>query len=156
MFGFFKKYDAHLCSAVSGRIVNNGVPVEGLKVERQLLYTDEKNRIDTAYTDKNGNFTLPKIDIRSRAPGWTLVDQRTQQRIWVLYNNKYYILWSTALKSIEPSSSFDKKLSELNADLTTDLVAFTFINTDSPNTPHCAKSICRWENDFEILHIIED
>ncbi len=44
MFGFFKKYNAHLCSAVSGRILDNGKPLVGVKIERELYYIDNKRR----------------------------------------------------------------------------------------------------------------
>ncbi len=42
MFGFFKKYDAHLSPEVSGKILLNGQPLAGVKVERELCYIDEK------------------------------------------------------------------------------------------------------------------
>jgi hypothetical protein len=60
------------------------------------------------------------------------------------------------LWGVKPIVAYDKKLTQLNADLSNDLIAFTFTNKDSPHAPHCARSICRWETDFEILHIIED
>ncbi|WP_286133293.1 DUF6795 domain-containing protein [Colwellia sp. UCD-KL20] len=42
MFAWFKKYDAHLCSAVSGRILDKGKPLAGVKIERELRYIDNK------------------------------------------------------------------------------------------------------------------
>jgi len=55
MFGFFKKYNAHLCSAVSGRILDSGKPLVGVKIERELRYIDNKKRIDKALTDEMDN-----------------------------------------------------------------------------------------------------
>ncbi|WP_159820408.1 DUF6795 domain-containing protein [Colwellia sp. 20A7] len=156
MFGFFKKYDAHLCSVVSGRILDNGEPLVGVKVERELMYIDEKKRIDSTLTDKNGCFTLPVVNVRSKAPGWAFCEQFTKQFIWINLKSKYHVLWNASLSSVEPISAYDRKLSQLNADLSSEQVAFTFTNKDSPHVPHCARSICRWDTDFEILHIIED
>lgn len=127
-----------------------------IKVERELYYIDDKKRLDNTLTDENGCFTLPAVNIRSKAPGWLFVDQRTQQYISANFSGKNYVLWSTSLKLIEPITAYDKKLSQLNADLLNNEIAFTFIDENNPNIPHCARSICRWVSDFEILHIIED
>lgn len=63
MFGFFKKYNAHLCSAVSGRILDNGKPLVGVKIERELYYIDNKRREDSTLTDENGLFNLPAVNL---------------------------------------------------------------------------------------------
>ena len=155
MFGFFKKYDAHLCSAVSGRILDNGKPLVGVKVERELYYIDEKTREDSTLTDENGCFTLSAVNIRSRAPGWLLCEQLTKQVIYTEYNNTFYKIWAATVWGIEPIAAYERKLSQLNADLSSPLVAFTFTDDTIPNRPHSASSICRWKSDFEILHTIE-
>jgi hypothetical protein len=151
MFGFFKKYDAHLCSAVSGRILDNGKPVVGVKVEGELYYVDEKTREDSDLTDENGCFTLPEVNVRSKAPGWLLCEQRTKQNIGIELHNKYYNLWSAALPIAEPVPEYDKKLSHLHADLSNLLVTFTFKNENNTQAPYIASSICRWNDDFTIL-----
>ena len=156
MFGFFKKYDAHLCSAVSGRILDNGQPLVGVKVERELYYIDEKTREDSTLTDENGCFTLPAVNVRSKAPGWLFCEQRTKQNIGIEFNNNYYNLWSTVFPLIEPIAAYDRKLSQLNADLKDPLVFFQFTNDDSSHVMHGARSICRWETDFNIHHLIEE
>jgi len=156
MFGFFKKYDAHLCSAVSGRILNNGKPLIGVKIERELRYIDNKKRHDSTLTDKNGNFTMPEINIRSKGPGWSFSEQKTGQMIGFYYNNEFYQLWATYLPMTDPILAYDKKLSQLNADIINSNVFFTFENIESPHAPHASSSICRWDSDFEIHHITED
>lgn len=153
---FFKKYDAHLCSAVSGKILDNGKPVVGVKVERSLIDFDSKTHKDSALTNENGHFSLPAVNIRSRSPGSLFRELLTSQEIYIKQNNTLFTLWSTSLWGIKPIVAYDIKLSRLNADFSNDLIAFTFTNKDSPHAPHCARSICRWETDFEILHIIED
>jgi hypothetical protein len=156
VFGFFKKYDAHLCSAVSGRIVDNGKPVVGVKVERQLYYIDDKKRKDSTLTDENGYFSLPEINIKSKAPGWLFCEQFTKQFIWIVIDNNHYDLWSGKLGGIEPIMAYDRKLSKLNADLKNPHVFFQFKNDYVSHVKHGARSICRWDTDFEIHHIIED
>lgn len=155
MFGFFKKYDAHLCSAVSGRILNNGKPLAGIKIERELYYIDDKTREDSTLTDENGYFTLPEVNVRSKAPGWLFTEQLTKQVIYTEYNNSFFKIWSATAWGIDPIPAYERKLSQLNADLTDPLVAFTFIDDTIPTRPHSATSICRWESDFTILHTIE-
>jgi hypothetical protein len=156
MFGFFKKYNAHLCSAVSGRILDSGKPLVGVKIERELRYIDNKKRIDKALTDENGQFTMPAVNIRSKAPGWLFCEQMTGQTIGFYYKNEFYRLWGAFLPGTEPISAYDKKLSQLNADLVNPLVHFNFNNAEISHVPHSASSICRWNSDFEIHHIIED
>ncbi|WP_028862427.1 DUF6795 domain-containing protein [Psychromonas aquimarina] len=156
MFGFFKKYDAHLCSAVSGQILLNGKPLVGGKVERGLNYIDDKKREDHTLTDEQGCFTMPAVNVRSKAPGWAFAEQLTMQLIYIEHNNKPYVLWSACLSGTEPVPAYDKKLKTLQADLSNPEVAFTFINESNPNVPHCVRSVCRWNDDFEILHIVKD
>ncbi|MGV2873887.1 DUF6795 domain-containing protein [Colwellia sp. E150_009] len=155
MFGFFKKYNAHLCSAVSGRILDSGKPLVGVKIERELYYIDNKRREDSTLTDENGLFNLPAVNVRSQAPGWLFCEQLTKQVIYTKYNNNFFKLWAATAWGIKPIPAYERKLSELNADLSDPLVAFTFIDDTIPNRPHSASSICRWESDFKILHTIE-
>ncbi|UJF20981.1 DUF6795 domain-containing protein [Shewanella sp. OMA3-2] len=156
MFGFFKKYDAHLCSAVSGRILDNGKPLVGVKIERELRYIDNKKRIDSTLTDKNGCFTMPVVNIRSKAPGWLFCEQMTGQTIGFFYKSEFYKLWGTFLSGTESIAAYDEKLSQLNADIVNPNVFFTFENKEVSHVPYGASSICRWDTDFEIQQIIED
>ncbi len=156
MFGFFKKYDAHLCSAVSGKILDNGNPLAGVNIERSLIDFDSKTHKDSTLTDENGCFTLPAVNIRSRSPGSLFRELLTSQEIYIKQSNNLFTLWSITLWGVKPIVAYDKKLAQLNGDLSNNLIAFTFTNKDSPHAPHCARSICRWDTDFEILHIIED
>jgi hypothetical protein len=156
VFGFFKKYDAHLCSAVSGRILENGKPVADLKIERILVDFDSKERKDSTITDQNGAFTLPAVNIRSRSPGSLFRELLTKQKIYLKKQDELFTLWSTTLWGVEPIAAYDRKLSQLNADLKNPLVFFQFKNDYVSHVKHGARSICRWDTDFEIHHIIED
>jgi len=156
VFGFLKKYDAHLCSAVSGRILDNGKPVADLKIERILVDFDSKERKDSTTTDQNGDFSLPAVNIRSRSPASLFRELLTKQKIYFKKQDELFTLWSTTLWGVEPINAYDKKLSQLNAELTDPEVYFNFTKDYESNDMHGACSICRWESDFEIHHIIED
>jgi len=156
VFGFFKKYDAHLCSAVSGLILDNGKPVVDLKIERLLVDFDSKERKDSTITDQNGAFALPAVNIRSRSPASLFRELLTHQEIYLKRDHTSFTLWSTTLWGVEPIAAYDRKLSKLNADLKNPLVFFQFANDYVSHIKHGARSICRWDTDFEIHHIIED
>ncbi len=99
---------------------------------------------------------MPAVNIRSKAPGWVFAEQRTKQIIGIEYQKKFHVLWSTVLAGIEPVESYNQKLAQLNADLANPCVVFTFMNKHNPNNPHCARSICRWPEDFEIFRTVEE
>ncbi|WP_281560372.1 DUF6795 domain-containing protein [Thalassomonas sp. RHCl1] len=150
MFGFFKKYDVHLCPLVKGQILKEGKAVAGIEVIRSLTYVDNKERIDSVKTDDKGNFILPKVNIRSKMPGNFMVEHNTRQIIYTEQNNKKYILWNTSMWGFKPIAAFNRKLSSLNCDLTSPKVSFEFANDKHPQRPHYAGTICRWDEDFEI------
>ena len=150
MFGFFKKYDVHLCPEVKGQILNQGKPLVGKKVIRFLSYVDQKERFDHGVTDEEGRFSLPEVNIRSKMPGNFMVEHNTLQMIYIEQNNKKYTLWNSNLPGYKPISAYNRKLSSLHCDLISPDVSFEFANKANPQRPHYAGSICRWENDFTI------
>ncbi|WDE05161.1 hypothetical protein SG34_028350 [Thalassomonas viridans] len=150
MFGFFKKYDVHLCPEVKGQIFNQGKPLAGEKIIRYLSYVDYKDRFDHTFTDEEGRFSLPEVNIRSKLPGNFLVEHNTLQIIYIEQNKKKYTLWNSSLEGYEPKAAYARKLSSLNCDLTSPDVSFEFANDQNPQRPHYAGSICRWDKDFKI------
>lgn len=56
MFGWFKKQEVFLSSAVNGIVTENGKPVASLEIMRSLMYIDEKDHRDIAITDHTGIF----------------------------------------------------------------------------------------------------
>ncbi|WP_281557917.1 DUF6795 domain-containing protein [Thalassomonas sp. RHCl1] len=66
MFGWLKKKDAYLCPEVKGVVKENGIPVANIQVSRQLIYMDDKKRLNHVITDSSGLFTFPEIIIQSR------------------------------------------------------------------------------------------
>ena len=150
MFGFFKKYDVHLCPQVKGQILNQGKPVIGEKVIRYLSYVDRKERYDDVITDSEGRFTLPEVNIRSKMPGNFMVEHNTLQIIYIEQDTEKYVLWNSNLPGFKPIAAYSRKLSSLNCDLTSADVSFEFARDKHPERPHYAGSICRWDEDFTI------
>lgn len=79
MFGWFKKQDVFLSSAVKGVVTENGKPVANLEIIRKLIYTDEKVHRDVAITDSTGHFYFPEKIIRSSLPSKPLVEHGVSQ-----------------------------------------------------------------------------
>ena len=150
MFGFFKKYDVHLCPEVKGQILNQGKPLAGEKVIRYLSYVDQKARYDHVITDDQGRFILPEVNIRSKMPGNFMVEHNTLQIIYIEQDKEKYTLWNSNLPGYKPVAAYGRKLSTLNCDLSSPDVSFEFANDKHPQRPHYAGSICRWDEDFTI------
>jgi len=153
MFGFFKKYDVHLCPEVKGQVFNQGKPLVGEKVTRFLSYVDQKERYDHAITDEEGRFSLPEVNIRSKMPGNFMVEHNTLQIITIEYNNKHHTLWNSSLEGFKPVAAYSRKLSSLNCDITSPRVSFEFANDTHPQRPHYAGTICQWDKDFHIYKV---
>mgnify|MGYP000144128818 FL=1 len=156
IFGFFKEYDVHLCPPVKGQLFYQGKPLAGEKVIRYLSYVDYKDRFDHTFTDKEGRFSLPEVNIRSKLPGNFLVEHNTLQIIYIEQNKEKYTLWNSSLVGYEPKAAYTRKLSSLNCDLTSPRVSFEFANDTHPQRPHYAGTICQWEDDFSIYHVHEN
>ncbi|WP_426359652.1 DUF6795 domain-containing protein [Pseudocolwellia sp. HL-MZ19] len=68
MFSFFKKTKVQLSPFVKGRITDNGQPLPGLEVVRELFYSgyDKENAIiDYALTNTNGEFSFDEKIVKS-------------------------------------------------------------------------------------------
>jgi len=156
MVGLMKKYDVHMCSEVKGCILNNGEPVNGARIRRELTYAHSVVEIDETVTDANGYFSMPEILITSKKPGDMFVHDVVLQRITILSNEETYVLWNTKQLGIEPFKEIEEKLLTLNGDLSSQEVRFTFPNKKNPSLEFDGLSICRWENDFEVFELEDD
>lgn len=153
MFGLFKRYDVHLCPAVSGRITDNGNPLAGATIKRELVYADNKVRRDTTVTDADGRFSLPERNIRSNLPGNMFAYDRTSQFIALNHMGTEFILWSTIQQGIGKVAEYESKLTELNGDIKSPEVTFSFGENTSTHISYGVRTICRWQEQFEIYEI---
>lgn len=64
----FRAVEIQLSPVVTGVLTNNGQPLAGVTVTRQLEYGTYAD--DTTVTDAHGYFTFPAHSIRSLRPGW--------------------------------------------------------------------------------------
>ena len=105
MFGFFKRTEVQLSPPVKGRITNNGKPLAGVEVVRDLFYEgyDKENSvIDYALTNINGEFSFNEKIIKSRYPGDIFGENLpVSQQIYIQKDtheqlneeDRYYWLW---------------------------------------------------------------
>ncbi|MBJ7556035.1 DUF6795 domain-containing protein [Marinomonas spartinae] len=129
MVSFFglKRYDVELSPPVKGRITDNGEPVVGAEVVRELFYAgyDKKNALfDYSTTNDNGEFEFDEKIVKSRSPGDIFgqnsmvfqdiyIEKKTEK---LSDEDKYYWLWCTR-KSWPSEDQLNKLMLHLEADL---------------------------------------
>jgi hypothetical protein len=64
----FRSVEIQLSPVVSGVLTDNGKPIAGATIVRQLTYGSYAD--STTVTDDNGQFSFPAHSIRSLRPGW--------------------------------------------------------------------------------------
>ena len=74
-------YKVHFCPEVKGQVSEKGKPLSNVRIDRVLNFSDGKCAEDFTYTDKNGSFLLPEINIRSNQPVVPLAEIFTSQAI---------------------------------------------------------------------------
>jgi len=148
MFGWFKKQEVFLSSAVNGVVTKNGEAIANIEVTRSLMYIDAKDHVDIAITDSNGKFTFPAKSIRSSIPSKPFSEDRVSQHITIKYEETLIPLWIATHVGIEEIPEYTKKLAFLNCELSNKRVDFQFENANPNNVVHTASSICRWDDDY--------
>lgn len=144
-------YKVHLCPEVKGQISDHGKPLANVKIERLLSFSDGKYVEDHAFTDKNGAFSLPEVNIRSGQPAVPFAEIFTSQAICFTYQKNEYCLWGATHSSFKFREEYAAKLKSLKADIANKEVLFKFHNKIEPDYKFKALSICRWEQDFEVV-----
>lgn len=144
-------YKVHLCPEVKGQVSEKGKPLSNVRIDRVLNFSDGKCAEDFTYTDKNGSFLLPEINIRSNQPAVPLAEIFTSQAIYLSYNHEEYCLWGSRLSGAKYREEYAKKLRQLIADTTDEKVLFKFENKKTEGYKFEALSICRWSDDFEVV-----
>lgn len=148
-------HKVHLCPAVKGRLVNNGTPLAQVKISRILSYSDGKYTEDECYTDRNGEFEMPEMSLRSSQPAMLITEKIRWQLITAQYEGNSFNLWSSNPSGIDRLDKYVSKLQRLNGDIIDEEKYFSF-QSQHQNIPHKASSICRWEKDFEEIVFDDD
>ncbi|SBS26325.1 hypothetical protein MSP8886_00570 [Marinomonas spartinae] len=144
-------YKVHLCPEVIGQITDHGKPLANVKIERTLSFSDGKYVEDHTFTDENGAFSLPEVNIRSGQPAVPFAEVFTSQAIYFMYQEIEYTLWISRLSSYKFREEYANKLKALKADIKDEEVLLKFQNIKVEGYKHEAFSICRWKEDFEIV-----
>lgn len=141
MFGWFKRYDVHLCPEVHGVITHNGEPLSGITVYRELDY--DKSYTDSVVTDAKGRFYFTEKNIRSRLPGNMLDQSTVRQVLSIEYQQKNYVLWYSSTPSLKPHSSFRHALAGLQCEVTDPEQRYVLKNEEYPQLPLGVVGICK-------------
>ncbi|SBS26320.1 hypothetical protein MSP8886_00568 [Marinomonas spartinae] len=112
-------YKVHLCPEVKGQITDHGKPLANVKIERTLSFSDGKYVEDHTFTDENGEFYLPEVNIRSGQPAVPFAEIFTSQGIFLLLEQEKYCLWGAMQTSFKFREEFAAKLATLDADIKT-------------------------------------
>ncbi len=153
MFGFFKKTEVQLSPPVKGRITDNGKPLSGVEIVRELFYSGydkENSLIDYALTNTNGEFSFDEKIIKSRSPN-DIFGQNlpVSQEIYIKKEatDDMYLLWG-ASKHWRSAPPLNNLMLQLNADLLNKEVD-QMVNTSGYNTRNeqLVTTICHWENE---------
>lgn len=139
MFAWFKKYDVQLSPAVSGKVTFQGKPVSGVKVVRELTY--DKEFVDYATTDNNGQFQFAEKTIRSRSPG-SAFDTSKRQVLYLDHDNQRYLLWYYSTLNASAAKTLTAKLQQLRCELTQPEKTYELPNQEHPAHPHGVTGIC--------------
>ena len=139
MFSWFKKYDVHLSPAVHGSITFAGSPLTNVKVMRELTY--DKEYLDFAITDNQGNFSFDEKNIRSRRPG-SAFDTAKRQVLYVDYNNQRYVLWYFSTLNASAAKTLTEKMQHLRCELTQPEKTYELSNHEFPEHPHGVTGVC--------------
>ena len=148
-------HKVHLCPEVKGRLVNNGAPLANVRILRTLSYSDGKYTKDECFTDSNGEFEMPEMSLRSSQPALLIAEKIRWQEITAQYSGDNFILWSSNPSGISVIQEYVDKLNSLNGDIINEEVFFSFKGTSGQNS-YCAKSICRWDDDFVLIDLEAD
>jgi len=98
----------YLFSPVTGRVIHNGVPVAGAKIERTYNWVwKNESRSDSTTTDGAGQFQLPAITRLSLWGSLVPHDPYVEQRIDILANNVKYTAFQAIRRNYEVNYELD-------------------------------------------------
>jgi hypothetical protein len=98
----------YLFSPVTGRVIHNGVPVAGAKIERTYNWVwKNETRSDSTTTDGAGQFQLPAITRLSLWGSLVPHDPYVEQRIDILANNVKYTAFQAIRRNYEVNYELD-------------------------------------------------
>ncbi len=100
-----KKQNVVLFSPMVGTLIVEGVPVAGVKIERDLFWIYKKREIDCVYTKENGEFSFSiKSDIFRVSP---LSHFSISQKLTVFYKNKVTEIWRYSKSDVGAYTELD-------------------------------------------------
>lgn len=154
MFKFPKLYRVEVSPMIQGRIMENGKPLKGIKIQRRIYYAGKLPRIHTTRSNNNGEFTFKAYELASRRPGDLSHEQFIGLNIYAMIDTPPRTIFSVTLyDDLFFSSKLKTMLSQLNydtykPDLYLELKQSE--NIDSPTINVC--TTCEWRDiDYTVL-----
>lgn len=161
----FEKEVVHLCPEVRGRVLDNGNPIVGVTIMRELSYNDYGSIKDFTVTDVDGYFSLPEKIMKKSPYKMEITHHHISQLIAVVDKEKkykkessqtLYPLWNVTKKHIGKDESFIEKLKSLECDVNSKEYYFAFnyrpdwAVEEKYRYQNSGTSICRWTNNFKL------
>ena len=138
------RYTVELCPEVKGQLTLNGKPVANQLIQRGLTLEDEE--IDEAYTDELGFYSFPAKSIKSRKPSSIFYESMIRVVIVTHFESHLHTLWFGFQHGLKTPIELQKRLINLNADLSAEEIKHQIIDSEAPSGEHNISSICRWIN----------
>lgn len=166
----FEKEEIHLSPEVKGRVLDNGKPVVGMTIMRELSYNDYDSIKDTTITDNDGCFSFPKKIMKKSPYRMEITHHHISQLIAVVDKDKkyrrdnsqtLYPLWNVTKKHIGQDESFIEKLKSLECDINNKEYYFAFDYRSDWDVEekyryeNSGTTICRWVNNFKLYDEVQ-
>lgn len=136
----FRAVDIELSPNITGILTDNGEPVEGAILVRQLEYGTYADH--TTITDENGQFSFPAHSIRSFRPGWFAERRKptlAKHGIFMRKDNEHINLFSWQSHYTLLQHPISEVLSHLHCELAKEPEQYA---TDSTVEPLYVSALC--------------
>lgn len=161
----FEKEEIHLSPEVRGRVLDNGKPVSGVTIMRELSYNDYDSIKETTMTDVDGCFSFPEKIMKKSPYRMDITHHHIRQLVLIVDKEKkyredtsqtLYPLWSVTKKHIGKDESFIEKLKSLECDVNNKEHYFAFDYRSDWDVEekyryeNSGTTICRWGSNFKL------
>lgn len=144
IFSSAKYQLVHLSPEVRGRLSVMGLPLAGMRVQRELFY--DRHYLDTSVTDERGCFSFPAKAIEARIPAKAYPRKPVTQIITVDHQGESHLLWRTSTDRLTQPAVLVELLQKLHCDLSVPETLQHFPARESPSLMHNIRTVCRWDS----------
>ncbi|WP_055733709.1 DUF6795 domain-containing protein [Agarivorans gilvus] len=128
------KQDVEMSPEIKGRLTENGEPIVGATIARTIVYDGYRKgqeQLQHTVTDDDGQFSFPKMIVKSRYPKDILgQNSRVSLGIYTERNNQLYQLWYSSSSWMPLAKPVATQLTKLNCDLSYQEMQYEFDTAD--------------------------